>query len=224
MPQLVQSVLLSTRPQLIDLNREFTNFKLTFQCAAKNPQQEYEIIVITQEELDAADLNTLDYKKIKGTIGGKIIANENTSKNYFLVARQPEDSSSPLEIQITIDIEEISSVNTPPPLPSQTVQVAPTPLPQTSILSSLRTNLIQNRWFWIGLLLLIACGIFLYFYYERSTTPKIMPLPSDHLVESKILPADPVVVTDPPIETNIPERIPKKLQKHQFHQKLAEIA
>jgi len=106
-----QKYLLSSRPQLIDLNKNFKNFRLQFQVTAIDPTQEFQALVMNQEQLDTnTDLNAIEMKIAKGKIGGNIVADNDKYQNYFLILKKsPKDSetNTTVEVELTKNIEEV---------------------------------------------------------------------------------------------------------------------
>lgn len=101
----------TSRAQLIDLNRESTNFRLTFECVSEGGKP-FHMCVTNQEELDSKELGDLPMKEVSsGFISGNIVADSNVYQNYFIVLRS--DEASECDVQVTIDLEPIAYV--PPP-------------------------------------------------------------------------------------------------------------
>jgi hypothetical protein len=87
--------------QLIDLNNDKVNFKLTFNVKSANNEPFYTLIV-NQTSLDNGD--ELNYKNVtNGSIAGEIVSDKNNYQNYFLIIK----ADSPCDCEVTIDIEEI---------------------------------------------------------------------------------------------------------------------
>ena len=87
--------------QLIDLNNDKVNFKLTFNVKSSNNEPFYTLIV-NQTSLDNGD--ELNYKNVtNGSIAGEIVSDKNNYQNYFLIIK----ADSPCDCEVTIDIEEI---------------------------------------------------------------------------------------------------------------------
>jgi hypothetical protein len=97
---------LTKRPQLIDLNGEHVNFRLEFQVKALKPENEFQAIVLTQDQLDSVDLNKIEMKQAKGKINGNITANNNNYQNYFLVLKKKEEFPDH-EVEVNIHLDEI---------------------------------------------------------------------------------------------------------------------
>jgi len=149
---------LSERPQLIDLNKHFKNFRLEFRVTSKDPEGQFETIVLTQKQLDNTDMKNISMKNAIGQIGGKIVVDNNQYENYFLLLR----SKTPLEVQVHITIEQIPAASTPT---TETVAVenktneAVNDKPDDT---PTKTPFWRKPVFWI---LLIVVGAFLLYYY-----------------------------------------------------------
>lgn len=99
---------LEKRHQLIDLNKEYVNFDITFECRAVDATKDFEIIVVNQEQLNTIDLTNLTMKLTKnGYISGNIIADEDKYQNYFLILRAPTEE--PIEVDLEIRIKQIDA-------------------------------------------------------------------------------------------------------------------
>lgn len=99
---------LEKRHQLIDLNKEYVNFDITFECRAVDATKDFEIIVVNQEQLNTIDLTNLTMKLTKnGYISGNIIADEDKYQNYFLILRAPTEE--PIEVDLEIRIKQIEA-------------------------------------------------------------------------------------------------------------------
>lgn len=96
------------RHVLVDLNKDLTNFKLTFECISQ-PQNEYQICVTNQNELDTKQMSELVMKDVVGgTMSGNIVADSNIYENYFLVLRSNANS----EVVVVVDLEPIEAATT----------------------------------------------------------------------------------------------------------------
>jgi hypothetical protein len=103
---------LESRHQLIDLNKEYVNFDITFECRAVDASKDFEIIVVNQEQLNTIDLTNLTMKMTKnGYISGNIIADEDKYQNYFLILRAPTEE--PIDVDLEIKIKQIEPKNNP---------------------------------------------------------------------------------------------------------------
>lgn len=94
---------LSSRHQLVDLNKKLVNFKLDFNVVSLN-DKEFEAIVIHQSDINKHDsLDTIQMKTAPKRISGDIIADNNVYENYFLILR----SNEPQNVEIKTFIQEI---------------------------------------------------------------------------------------------------------------------
>ena len=103
MPQITKTYNINSIQQLIDLNQDSKNFKLTFKCKSHDPSDEYSILVLNQSQLDSQDANQLPFKIVKSEISGNITANDDIYQNYFMVIK----SNKKCNVDITIDKTEI---------------------------------------------------------------------------------------------------------------------
>lgn len=173
---------LEKRHQLIDLNKEYVNFDITFECRAVDATKDFEIIVVNQEQLNTIDLTNLTMKLTKnGYISGNIIADEDKYQNYFLILRAPTEE--PIEVDLEIRIKQIdarqqvetpqfpqSQAMAPPPLADQPPYFDDSLLPcQSSQPGVQRTHLI----FMVVGLLIIGGAIGYYFWKnsKKSDSP-----------------------------------------------------
>lgn len=100
-------LVLEKRHQLIDLNKEYVNFEIFFECKALDASKDFEMLVINQDQLDSIDLSSLSMKRTRGGyISGNIVADEDKYQNYFLVIRSCEEND-PMEVDMTISIKPI---------------------------------------------------------------------------------------------------------------------
>ena len=133
--------------QLIDLNGEMTNFKITFNVKSEDGS-EFNAVVIDQHTLDTN--STPEFKITKnGELSGTIIADKNVFQNYYLALK----SEKPITCTLNIDIEEI------PPRALENL----IPEPEKSFFSN---------WPLILLIASIICvaGYFIYtFYFSKPT-------------------------------------------------------
>lgn len=94
---------LSTRHQLVDLNKKLVNFKLDFNVVSLD-DSEFEAVVMNQTDINKFDnLDTIEMKTAPKKISGNIIADNNNYENYFLILRSKE----PQKVEIKTVIEEI---------------------------------------------------------------------------------------------------------------------
>jgi hypothetical protein len=176
MPLTKQRYNLSTRHQLIDLNKEFVNFKLDFQVISVD-QKDFEVLVVDQTQLDSnPDIKTFQMKKTQGgKIGGNIVADKNKSQNYFLILRGLQDNE-PTEVEVQINLEEITESFQALPVQTESQSTpSSTPTAQPTV-STNEKPFYRKVWFFI-LIIGIFVGIALYYYlfYIRGARDTTLP-------------------------------------------------
>ena len=82
MTKITKTYNINSIQQLIDLNQDSKNFKLTFNCKSHDVNDKYEILVLSQSQLDTEDANNLPFKQVSHTISGDIKADQDI---YFMV-------------------------------------------------------------------------------------------------------------------------------------------
>jgi phosphotransferase system glucose/maltose/N-acetylglucosamine-specific IIC component len=161
------SYLLNKIKQLVELNGESVNYKLSFRAVSKN-KQPFEALVVSQAELDKSP--SLEYQKVMdGEIGAEISNNNNIYQSYFLILK----AEQPCEVEIEITKEELPKTETYiPPTDTASNNSTPPSIPSYGSSSSSgwgRTFLII---FGIG-----AVGLALYWYYKSSKKETVPVLP-----------------------------------------------
>jgi len=168
---------LTNRPKLIDLNGENVNFKLEFIVQALDPQHEFHVIVLTQEQLDSVDLNKIEMKVAKGKISGNITANNNKYQNYFLVLKKLNNTETEIDVEIITNLEKLEDnivqINENP---SQENYSNTAGQSNSSTSDSATTTLecapyYKKPWFWLFLIILIVCIGFIYYNYFYLKKP-----------------------------------------------------
>lgn len=97
------NVELTSRHQLIDLNKKLVNFKLDFNVQSLE-NKDFDAVVMCQSEINNYDkLENIEMKNAPGKIGGTIIADNNKYENYFIILKSKE----PQKVDITTTVEEI---------------------------------------------------------------------------------------------------------------------
>ena len=166
---------LERRHQLIDLNKEYVNFDISFECRAVDATKNFEVIVVTQEQLNTIDLGSLTMKETKGGyISGNIIADEDKYQNYFLIVRSITDE--PVEVDLEIHIKPIE------PKPTGMEQQQPPPIPPIQdhflnhqddvMLSSSPTTTSRTHLVLMVIGLLVLGGAIGYYFYKNSKKTK----------------------------------------------------
>lgn len=162
---------LEKRHQLIDLNKEYVNFDIAFECRAVDATNDFEIIVVTQEQLNTVDITNLTMKRTKGGyISGNIIADEDKYQNYFLIMRSA--TGEPTEVDLEIRIKPIEPRTMPeqqPPAPDAEMAVA---APDPSFALTANDDVVcgggrGGNVVWMALVLLVVAGAVGYYFYKR---------------------------------------------------------
>jgi hypothetical protein len=224
---------LTKRPQLIDLNGENVNFKLDFFVDAQEPNNEFQAIVLTQDQLDSVDMNKIEMKVAKGKISGNISANNNKYQNYFLVLKKKEESIPDFDVEVKIQLEKLE-ISENPELESITENYS-IPAEQTDIQTTeCATPFYRKPWFWVFLAILaLVVGVFVYnyvylkkpFVWAWSSAPgsdsKTCSVPKAS-VESVTSVASAPVAPVAPIQTRAVQEV--NSVETQLYNKLSEIA
>lgn len=143
-----QKYQLSPIQQLVNLNGDAVNFKLAFKATGP-PDKEYQAVVVSQQQLDSG--KDIEYKKVKGSIGGEMVSDKDTYSNYFLALRSEE----PLEVVVEINFEKLPY----PLLPPDQVN------PQTSKKSF-------KKYLVIGVVVLALGAVAYYYFIMRKKKQK----------------------------------------------------
>jgi hypothetical protein len=138
-------LILEKRHQLIDLNKEFINFDIMFECKSVDATKDFEIIVVNQEQLNTIDLTNLTMKRTKGGyISGNIVADEDKYQNYFLILRSATEE--PVEVDLEIKIKQIEpKPQQPPPQQQQLQQQQPMEFPQQPLPPPLANQILDDE-------------------------------------------------------------------------------
>ena len=158
-----------TTQQLIDINSNLNKFSAEINITSKNEDDEFDILVVTQTELDNIDFEQ-NYKRIKHTITINVDSDDGNTDNYVLVIKSEKET----EVNITIDLKDLDSksVDTPPPPviennPQQNVRKNNGEGFVTKLI-----NFLRKYFFVIILLILLACFAYIYFIKKMN---KIQP-------------------------------------------------
>lgn len=173
-------LVLEKRHQLIDLNKEFVNFEISFECKALDASKDFEMLVINQDQLDSIDLSSLSMKRTRGGyISGNIVADEDKYQNYFLVIRACEEND-PMEVDMTISIKPI-----PPNKEKLRAMRNETPMLPPSIdgVSSQQDNPKCVN-LYVILLVVVVGGVLVYFLIKKRSKNKDGGV-ADDLLETK---------------------------------------
>jgi len=162
MPQLKKTYNINTTQQLIDLNQDSKNFKLTFECKSLDPSDKYQILVLSQSQLDTQDSNNLPYKQVSHFISGNITSDQDIYQNYFLIIRSDKNCKVEVTIDKT-DIEPNIKNDVSLPVSNKTNKTNKTNKQIPKKKSFLRSSL----FLWI--IITIIGGVLLYFIFFTKT-------------------------------------------------------
>lgn len=166
---------LEKRHQLIDLNKEYVNFDITFECRAVDATKEFEIIVVNQEQLNTIDLTNLTMKRTNGGyISGNIIADEDKYQNYFLIMRAPTDE--PVDVDMDIRIRQIEPKAQQQQLPPETFLPPPSEqLAHPSTMMEIPSSSVnQSHLVYMVIGLLLIGGAVGYYLWTNKNTKKLI--------------------------------------------------
>jgi hypothetical protein len=167
---------LERRHQLIDLNKEYVNFEIFFECRAVDTSKDFEMLVINQEQLNTVDLSNLAMKKTRGGyISGNIVADEDKYQNYFLVIRSLGEEEK-VDVDLDIRIKPTEARPLPPALPDTppepAVAAAPTTVESTMSTCGTWVEFFKKNYMMI-LFVVILLGVTGYFFYQRYYLPSL---------------------------------------------------
>jgi len=184
--------------QLIDLNKEFTNFDINFSVKEKSGKS-FQLAVVDQTTLDSG--NDIPYETINGETSANLISNKDVYQNYFLCLKTTENHPDDVVVDININGREISA---------ETVDYTTTPQivkTQNGVIVFLKKN-----WKVITVItVLILVGVFVYYCYFNHTnitkdnnSPQLL----ESITETHS-PVKPEIECEPVIETVTPTPPPK---------------
>ena len=167
-----QSLELTSRHQLIDLNKEKVNFRCRFQVESIPNGQDFLAVVMNQDDLNNYHkLDDIQMKVAPGKIGGTIVADNNKYVNYFLILKSKE--SVPLKVNLNTTIEDIEPNIQPE---SKENEYIPGTESDDDIIEKPVTNITFEKpiykklWFWI--IMVLALGTLVYLSYDYIKTRK----------------------------------------------------
>jgi hypothetical protein len=159
---------ITKRHQLIDLNQDNVNFKLDFMVQTVHPEDEFQAIVVTQEQLNQVDLNKIEMKNATHKINGSITANNNKYQNYFLVLKKKNDDKPDFNAEVSVLLEKLEPVESEP---KQAEGFTPTQAVSEEDEAAELPPFYRRRNFWIGLVVILALlGLFVYYRYFYNKT------------------------------------------------------
>lgn len=194
-----KSIVLSTKKQLIDINKNLTNFRAQISIRSEDNSPFY-VAFVEQEDLD--NEKEIDYQTAEtGSIETEIEYNDNKLKNYYLIAV----ADTPTNCVYSIDLVEIPPNVVQQPTSQQPVSSSP----KSESESSGSYNMII-----IGAIgLVIAVGVYYLFFTKNSNDEKNEPTPAK-VAEPRVIasssesvahsPAKPLTAIDRLKKLNIP--------------------
>ncbi len=94
---------LTPRHQLVDLNKKLVNFKIDFEVVSTE-KKEFDAVVLNQSTINNYDaLDKIEMKRAPGHISGTIVADNNKYENYFIILKSDE----PHSVDVMTTVEEI---------------------------------------------------------------------------------------------------------------------
>lgn len=161
---------LESRPQLIDLNKNYKKFRLQFQVVSMEANQEFQALVMNQEQVEnTPDLNKIEMKIAQGKIGGNIVADNEKYQNYYLVMRNSvKMPETMVKVEVTKNIEEIlegspEPEDPPSPLTKETTETDDNE-EYTKEQEQIKVPFYRKPWFWAFIAVFVFL-VFLYYYY-----------------------------------------------------------
>jgi len=159
------------RHQLIDLNKEYINFEIFFECRCADASKDFEMLVINQDQLNTIDLSNLVMKKTKGGyISGNIVADEDRYQNYFLVVR----ADDPVEADLDITIRPIPPKTVVPPSPTDELLVPAAASVAPAISRARWIHVLTDYPFYVFLgVVLLAILVYVGYHYYKKYISKV---------------------------------------------------
>jgi len=168
--------------QLIDLNKELTNFDINFSVKERSGKS-FQLAVVDQTTLDSG--SDIQYETINGETSANLISNKDVYQNYFLCLKTIENKSDNVVVDININGREI---------PAETVTNTTQNTTQNTTPQIVKTEtgvvvFLKKNWkFIVAVIVLIAIGVFVYDYYfnksstvNDNSTPKLLESINDSL-------------------------------------------
>ena len=153
---------LTTRHQLLDLNRDKVNFVLNFNIVAED-NKHFFVIILTQKEVDKyGNLDEIEMKTAPGKISGTITVKDNVYENYILLLK----SNDNCKVSVDLDVEEVE-----PELNDVQENFNEMSEPQGNIgyeVSEDNIPIYRKTWFWIFLFILLLMVGYLGYNYIHN--------------------------------------------------------
>ena len=153
---------LSTRHQLLDLNREKVNFVLNFNIVAED-NKHFFVIILTQKEVDKyGNLDEIEMKTAPGKISGTITVKDNVYENYILLLK----SNDNCKVHVDLDVEEVE-----PEIKDVQENFNEMSEPENNVgyeVSEDNIPIYKKTWFWIFLFILLLMVGYLGYNYIQN--------------------------------------------------------
>lgn len=191
--------------QLVDLNGELKNFKLTFHARSQDGSP-FHAVVVDQTTLDSNP--SLEFRDSEGEISAEIHHDQDVYQNYFLVLKSKD---KPCKVDVLIDRQEIAPRQAPlppppPPVPRQAE------IPRMQNLAPPPKNSGINWKVVILAIVIIGGGALLYYFYMNKKTADPTSTFSEPMQVANTVhvpyPVVETVVPSPPHPV-VPEPVPK---------------
>lgn len=159
---------LTNRHQLIDLNKDRVNFKVSFNVVSDPVGQEFQAIVMNQNDLDNyGKLNEIEMKTAPGKIGGTIVADNNKYQNYFLILKA--NGEAPVKVNLSYTIEdipprEVVEEDVSEPQNEYNMQIDSSSNDDYVTKMDNEKPIYKNVWFWV--IFLLGVGVLIYMSYD----------------------------------------------------------
>jgi len=168
--------------QLIDLNKELTNFDINFSVKERSGKS-FQLAVVDQTTLDSG--SDIQYETINGETSANLISNKDVYQNYFLCLKTIENKSDNVVVDININGREIPAETVTNTTQNTTQNTTPQIVKtETGVVAFLKKN-------WkviVAVIVLITIGVFVYYYYfnksstvNDNSTPKLLESINDSL-------------------------------------------
>jgi len=166
------TMMISNRPKLYDLNKNFTNFDIEFQIDAEKPDLRFYVHILPQDQLDKTDLNEVEMKLVQGRISGKVSNGNNVYQNYFIIIKSATEEEAKVVIRTRTQVFPVASTPPPPPPSSQVVEEEYQASDEVStapgVLSYLHNPKVRYAVMIVAVLLVMAAGYYYYYYYRHD--------------------------------------------------------
>ena len=158
--------------QLIDINKGITNFKANISITSVNDDDEFNIVIVTQRDLDNVDFE-LNYKTITNYVNVDVESNENSNDDYVLIIK----SDNKINVTIVIDLEDLDKPQPPPvqPPPMQPPPMQPPHVPGNEFLPNMEKYAEveeSNYLLYVGIGILVCLLAYYLFVYNPDNSKK----------------------------------------------------